>query len=92
MTIITIYALLGDDIRVLCFQKSADMAFNIATIVSIFAFVIEIVITVIAKKEEYLFSFYFWLDVISTVSLFFDITFIWDPITGNDDYDASNLT
>jgi hypothetical protein len=92
MTIITFYALLGDDLRVLAFTKQVDYAFNILTIVSIISFIIEIVVTVVAKGDEYLFSFYFWLDVISTCSLFFDITFIWDEVAGVDDYDASSLT
>ena len=48
-------------------------------------FILEILISSFAKKEEYLFSFYFWLDFISTVSLILDISWVWDAVTGVDD-------
>jgi len=35
-------------------------------------------------------GFYFWLDIIATVSLIFDIGWIWDEITGTQDFSASN--
>jgi len=92
MTSLTIYALFGDDVRLLFFSKPSDFFFNIITIVAMAAFIIEIIISSFAKKDEYLFSFYFWLDVISTVSLLFDISWIWDTLTGVDDIEASQLT
>ena len=73
MTSLTIYALFGDDVRLLIFTKPADSVFNILTLIAMFAFICEIVISSIAKREEYLFSFYFWLDLIATLSLIFDI-------------------
>lgn len=82
MTGLTIYALFGDDIRLLIFKKKSDTTFNILTCTAMLAFIIEIVISSVVKKEEYLFSFYFWLDVISTMSLIFDISWLWDRITG----------
>ena len=48
-------------------------------------FFIEIVLSSIAK-EDYFNSFYFWLDLISTVSLITDIGWIWDEIIGTTDY------
>jgi hypothetical protein len=85
MTLLTLYALFGDDFRLLMFTKEKDNFFNFGTLISILAFGTEIVLSCLAKKEEYLFSFYFWLDVISTFSLVFDISWIWDPLTGVDD-------
>jgi hypothetical protein len=90
MTALTIYALFGDDIRLLLFTKPADWVFDLLTSFSMLAFVVEIIISSIAKKE-YLFSFYFWLDVIATISLIFDISWVWDEITGVDDVEASQL-
>lgn len=75
VTIITVYALFGDDIRVIATNKHADPYFDAATIFSIVIFVAEICLSVIARSG-YLFSFFFWLDIISTVSLFLDITTI----------------
>ena len=82
MTGLTIYALFGDDLRLLLFKKRSDTTFDIFTSIAMLAFIVEIVISSVVKKEEYLFSFYFWLDVISTVSLIFDISWVWDRITG----------
>ena len=89
MTALTVYALFGDDLRLLFFTKSADFFFDLLTSISMLAFVVEIVISSIAKKDEYLFSFYFWLDVIATISLILDISWIWNEITGVDDVEAS---
>jgi hypothetical protein len=81
MTIVTIYALFGDDIRALCFAKSADTVFYGLTITAMSLFMIEIVIASISK-EDYFLSFYFWLDLVATLSLIFDIGWFWDAILG----------
>jgi len=53
--------------------------------VSLFIFMLEIIMSSIAIKG-YFFKFYFWLDLIATISLISDITWIWYPIVGiNDD-------
>ena len=44
-------------------------------------FAIEIIIASLVK-DDYFMSFYFWLDLISTVSLIFDIGWFWDAILG----------
>ena len=44
MTILTIYALFGDDIRLLACPKSLDEFFYIATSISLFFFFIELVL------------------------------------------------
>ena len=44
MTIITLYALFGDDIKLAWFPKSADNAFNMLTIVALALFTIEVTI------------------------------------------------
>ncbi len=83
MTITTIYALFGDDIRMLAFSKEADEIFYYITCVSMFLFTLEIVIASICKPD-YIFGFYFWLDVISTVSLITDIGWIMNSILGQE--------
>lgn len=42
---------------------------------------IELILASISK-DDYFLSFYFWLDLISTVSLIFDIGWFWDAILG----------
>ena len=44
-------------------------------------FGIEIFLASISK-EDYFLSFFFWLDVVSTVSMIADIGWIWDAMIG----------
>jgi hypothetical protein len=81
MTVITLYALFGDDLRAWAFTKAADEAFYILTIISMALFMIELIVASMSKKDYFL-GFYFWLDLISTISLIFDIGWFWDVILG----------
>jgi hypothetical protein len=84
MTIITIYSLFGDDVRSAAFNRNADDTFNVLTIIAMIAFSIEIVFACFAK-DDYWLGFYFWLDLISTVSLITDISWVMDLILGTSD-------
>jgi hypothetical protein len=75
MTIATIYALFFDDIRILYIPKVADDAFFALTSIALVLFTLEIVLASLAKPG-YRFSFFFILDVVSTVSLITDIGWI----------------
>ena len=77
MTFFTIYALFFDDIRVLVLPKELDDVCYTLTIILIIIFGSEIIVFSIAK-EGYLYSFFFWLDLVSTLSLVFDIGWIMD--------------
>lgn len=68
ITIVTIYALFGEDFKILFFDKSVDDTFNIITIISLVSFTFEIVFSSIAI-DGYFLGFYFWLDFISTVRI-----------------------
>ena len=81
MTLITIYALFFDDIRVIAFSKNSDDIFYGCTLFGMIAFTIEIVLASLVA-EDYWLSFFFWLDVVSTVSMIPDCAWIWDPLTG----------
>jgi hypothetical protein len=72
MTSITIYALFFDDIRILCLSSSADDTVYAFTTFVLLCFSVEIVLHSIADRN-YINSFFFWLDIISTISLIFDI-------------------
>ncbi len=80
MAVVTIYTLFFDDIRVLALPKKWDDFFFFLTAVSLLLFTLEIVIACYAKSG-YFNSFFFWLDVLSTVSMIFDIGWIMDNIT-----------
>ncbi|CAD8157087.1 unnamed protein product [Paramecium octaurelia] len=88
MALVTIYALFGDDIRILSVNKDGDDIFFILTSICIACFTIEIVLTCIVNPA-YLFNFYFWLDLISTATMILDIGWITDHWYG-DEGDVQN--
>lgn len=74
VNLLTLFALFGDDIRRACFDKTADNGFDGITIVCMVSIVImkciftlEILFACLVR-EGYLNSFFFWLDIISTLS------------------------
>lgn len=76
MTLVTIYALLGDDLKLLTTTVAADDTFTVLTSISLVLFLIELLLASIGK-EGYFNSFFFWLDLVSTLSLITDIEPIW---------------
>lgn len=72
MAFVTIFALVGDDIRVFGFNKDSDKLFFGAMTISMFMFATEIWINTIVI-DEFKYSFFFWLDIIATLSLVIDI-------------------
>lgn len=89
MTVITIYALFGDDLRLVAFSKSADDAFFGITSACLFFFTLEIILSSLAQPDYFL-GFFFWLDLIATISLISDIGWIWDEIVSTQDFNASD--
>ena len=85
MTGLTLYALFGDDIRVLTVYKSGDPYFWGGNIFCFLMFLIEICLACYAKPA-YFNSFFFWLDLISTLSILTDIGWVSDVLLG----DSSN--
>lgn len=83
MSAITIYSLFFDDIRASAFGKDADLTFYIISFVCMIFFIAEILIASISKQDYFL-TFFFWLDIISTISMIPDVGFIWYPIIGVD--------
>jgi hypothetical protein len=54
---------------------NGDIVFDVITISCLVAFTFEIIITIIVK-DDYLWSFFFFLDLISTISLILDISIV----------------
>jgi len=84
-TIVVVYALFEDEIRLAFFTKNADDTFFTLTFISLILFSLELILNSIATPD-YFNSFYFWLDLVSTISLITDIGWIWDAIVGTSDY------
>lgn len=84
MTLVTVYALLGDDLRIIFWDNTADPIFLGITVASMVFFAIEIVLASIGKPD-YFNSFFFWLDALSTLSLITDVEPFMLAVTGGGD-------
>ncbi len=80
-TIFTVYSLIADDIRSLTNDIKYDDGFYITIIISFFFFVIEILFFCYAKNN-YFNGFYFWLDILSTISMLMEVKYVTDIIFG----------
>lgn len=81
MSIFTIFALFSSDIQVAWLRKEVDEPFNIVQCILLFFFFAEFILNCISKPE-YPLSFFFWLDLIATISLIQDIDYVMDPLMG----------
>jgi class 3 adenylate cyclase len=86
---LTFYALFGDDMRLIFTAKKEDTIFDWITITAMSMFSIEIV-AFIGGKPEYLFGFFFWLDILSTVTLILDVTVVGEQLFGDSISKASS--
>lgn len=75
MTVLTLFALFGDDFRLWFAQKDADVYFFAILTISFILFFFEILINS-GVQDDFKYSFFFWLDIIATASLLIDIEFI----------------
>lgn len=85
LTLCTIFALFGDDIRVSFCPKSADMTiYNLLFVCFIF-FSMELVLSVYSRPNYFNrgLGFSFYLDMVSTLSVIPDIDWIWTHVIGS---------
>ena len=83
MAIVTGYALLGDDFRFLYAPAESDDAFTTLSIISLTLFTIELVLSSIGNQHYFL-SFFFWLDLLATLSMISDIEPLMNLFTSTD--------
>ena len=79
MSFLTVYILFADDIRVVAFSATADDYFYSLATTCICFFSLETAIS-FYSRPAYRFSFYFYLDCLSTLSLLADIGWIWERL------------
>eukprot|EP01022_Parablepharisma_sp_SALTPOND_P023258 TRINITY_DN4865_c0_g1_i1.p1 TRINITY_DN4865_c0_g1~~TRINITY_DN4865_c0_g1_i1.p1 ORF type:complete len:1061 (-),score=72.97 TRINITY_DN4865_c0_g1_i1:835-4017(-) len=91
MTLCTLYALFGDDIRLLATNRYADGIFYSFTIVAMCLFSAEIVLLCICNPD-YLYSFYFWLDLVSTLTMIMDVGWIWESFDSGATVQAQKIS
>lgn len=75
MTCVTLFALFGDDIRLWSLASPVDSYYYSLLIVCFFLFAIEILINS-CVVDDFKYSFFFWLDIVATLSLIIDIAWI----------------
>ena len=81
MSGVTFYALFADDLRILILPMSADLPLDVITIIAITLYLVELVLSIIAI-EKYFLSFYFWVDLISLLSMFPDVRIFMTEFEG----------
>ena len=79
MAILTVWALFGSDIQMAATDASADTGFLVLTIICLIGFASELLLQSLSK-DGYFLGFYFYLDVIATVSMLFDIPAVMDSV------------
>lgn len=98
-TVLTVYALFGDDVRLWATEKSADVAFYILSLLALIVFVVELFVTILGQPYYFdlsiwprfaLPSFYFWLDLAATGSMVPDVMplFVTENTTQESSSDA----
>jgi hypothetical protein len=76
------WALFSDDIRILVTNSFHDNVFYILVLFCFGIFVLEIIFSSIGMHEYFL-GFYFWLDIISTLTILLDVGWIQDALFGS---------
>eukprot|EP00898_Chlorokybus_atmophyticus_P006946 jgi/Chlat1/7252/Chrsp58S06894 len=71
MTLVTIWALFGDDLKFVTTYKDTDIYFLVLSGTCMVLFAIEITLASLARPK-YFGRFFFWLDVVATASLVLD--------------------
>ena len=77
MSILTLYILFADDIKILTTDVNADIPFSIIDIVLMVLFAIELIISCIAV-DDYFLHFFFWLDIVSLLTILLDIHWFYN--------------
>jgi hypothetical protein len=75
MTVFTLFALFGDDFRLWFFESYIDPYFYVALIISLLLFALEILLNS-CVVDDFKYSFFFWLDIVATLSLVVDIAWL----------------
>ena len=85
MAMLTIWSIFAIDIQKTFVGQEAAYIFGYVHILCIVIFLVDMVLSWCCR-EEYKCSFYFWIDVISTLSMVMEITWVDNFLT-----DSSNL-
>jgi len=79
MTLTTLFALFGDDFRLWFFQKWVDPYFYGLLCAAFVVFGLEVLLNS-CVLDDFKYSFFFWLDLVATLSLIVDIEWLTELI------------
>lgn len=82
MTILTVYVLFADDIKMIATGIYADDIFSAVCLAIMVLFAIELTISCYCL-DNYILSFYFWLDFVSLISMLLDISWFYTALITN---------
>lgn len=89
ISVFTIIVLYADDIRVAFMPKSQDFTVDVVLCICFMLFLIELIAQMIALPD-YMWSFFFWLDLISLMSIPIDIYFIIQYLQDDQIFDQTD--
>jgi hypothetical protein len=81
----TFYCMFADDIRMAFLPKSCDVVIDSFLIISMAFYGLELILSC-CFKDGYLLSYYFVVDLFSTLSIIFDVQWLFDPYDTYNDY------
>jgi len=77
--LLSIFSLFHEDIKILSLPKTVDYPFHHVNEFIFFFFLTEFLVFILAQKN-FIGSFYFYLDIVSLISLLPEVHLIWDQI------------
>jgi hypothetical protein len=89
ISVLTVYSLFFDDFRTALFDPSVDIFYDVIGLIILGVFTLEIILSS-CLIDNYFLSFFFFLDIVSTASIVFDVNFLSDQIFGTEN--SSSLT
>jgi hypothetical protein len=89
LTFLTIYILFADDIKMITTTQDSDPIFSCICISIMFIFFIEFLISSFVV-DQYVLGFYFWLDLISIISMVLDIHWFYEFLINSVSDGSSN--
>ena len=74
-TVLAVYSMISDDVRQLACSKETDQIVWMMTVVVMAVFTVELVASSLVKPDYFL-GFFFWLDIISILSMLLDVGWV----------------
>ena len=82
MALLTVYSIFAIDFVKSFSHQPVAYIFGYIHIIAIFVFAFEMILNALLK-QKYVFSFYFWIDLVSTISMIMEITWVDNWLVDN---------